>query len=278
MSDLPSPKYHIGQSVYASREDTTVKQFPCPDCLGSGEWTITTPAGDTMKAACRRCSDPYSNDRDLLSLKYTEHVPGFQGLTIGSVEIKTHDYDGNPSVRYMCRETGSIWDEHRLHETSEMALAEATAKCDEANAKMALTPERTKAKRLSAYRFAEGKFEISEHLIWDAWYAYRRLREDLEGWVEETSGISKDDREAFKDILKWDIDHRDWPKLGQFIRAARRATDGDVSELSALLGELGELAIFDVEKNIARSPLTQAPCDVLPDTSAGQSAGPQKEE
>jgi hypothetical protein len=44
-------KYEIGQRVFAARVSYTSTLVPCPDCLGSKEWTVTTPSGESWKCS-----------------------------------------------------------------------------------------------------------------------------------------------------------------------------------------------------------------------------------
>ena len=61
MTDIPVPKYAIGDVVYRPRVDHATESLPCPDCLDSKRWTATSPAGEQHEIACPRCSDQYAH-------------------------------------------------------------------------------------------------------------------------------------------------------------------------------------------------------------------------
>jgi len=122
-------KYSVGDVVYHGRNETVARRTECPDCKGTKEWAVTTPAGDTMTTGCATCDTLYGPTGFIE--KY-ERTPKVETLTIGSVRFDSHDSgaDREPAS-YMCRETGvgsgSIWYESRLRATREEAEIDAVA-------------------------------------------------------------------------------------------------------------------------------------------------------
>lgn len=118
-------KFSIGDVVYHGRNTTAPVRVECPDCKGTKEWTVTSPAGQTMTTGCPTCETLYG------STGYTERherFPIVETLTIGSVRYDSHDEE---PVSYMCRETGvgsgSVWYESRLRDNRGDAEADAVA-------------------------------------------------------------------------------------------------------------------------------------------------------
>jgi hypothetical protein len=121
-------KYSIGDVVYHGRNETVAVRTECPDCKGSREWAVTTPAGQTMTTGCPTC-DALGGSRGFIE-RY-ERSPKVETLTIGSVRFNSHEGDDCGQISYMCRETGvgsgSIWYESRLRATREEAEIDAVA-------------------------------------------------------------------------------------------------------------------------------------------------------
>jgi hypothetical protein len=217
MSDLPTPKYKIGDTVYACDLKRVKRQLPCPDCLGSTEWAVKSPAGTEMTVSCPRCTARYwsGTPNDMPSLDYWEHEATTRPLTIGSVRAETHDHDGGPKVTYMCRETGigsgSLWYEDRLYETQAEALEVGQAEAALENSENEKKPERINARKISDMTLISAAIKDADSRVWNAWYSYRRLKEDFEEWGAEAK-LSGDDREAFDHILQREREHRDSPE------------------------------------------------------------------
>jgi hypothetical protein len=256
-SDLPTPRFRIGQVVFLGDTTDQMEAHPCPDCLGSREWTVTTPGGSTLVAPCQRCDSRWTSS-DLPSLSYSIKAPTVRSLTIGSVRIET-DQMPNERVAYMCVETGigsgSIYYEHRLSATHEMALAHATATAALANGSRAATPERMAIARLSNLTIESAVIKNAGSSIWNAWWAYRRLREDVDGCIKEMP--EGDDRRALEDISAWERDHRrNTPELGQLLeRVDSACNSGSIDGLRAWREEFSDLAALAPVKELAGEPL-----------------------
>lgn len=127
---IPTPKFDVGMSVWAAWTVSGQQQDPCPDCLGSGKWSLTMPNGNTQDVQCSTCD---CGRGYIASLKFE---PDVRPLTIGSVRLDTND-KVNP-ISYMCEETGvgsgTIHYESRLFHTHEEAHQHATFLAAEHNA------------------------------------------------------------------------------------------------------------------------------------------------
>jgi hypothetical protein len=128
-------KFDVGSVVWRASTTTEQRHRPCPDCLGSREWTATSPAGAEYKVPCPRCGGGYQSNRDL-SLDYVVHAPCAQRLTIGLVK-PNGSWDSPPRHQYMAVETGigsgSLYNEDDLFASEEEALSVAKARADAAN-------------------------------------------------------------------------------------------------------------------------------------------------
>jgi hypothetical protein len=238
--DFPIPKYRIGQRVFYASEISDTVTHPCPDCLGTKLWKVITPAGAELEAACQRCGS-YSS-RDIPSLQYRTWVASVQPLTIGSIQIDTNAGRGGwreDPVRYMCSETGvgsgSVYNESKLFASEDdakvAAEALAVARCLETEN----TPKRLEQKHFSHLSLKDAELDQCRGTIWQAWYSYRRLREDIEGHLEDQSLTAKELRESVEQAHDWEAQHREPPLLEQLI--AHAALTGD-DKLQAAVKDL----------------------------------------
>ena len=112
-----TPVFKVGDIVHYVRTKNVEKFLDCPDCLGAGEWTTTSPAGIDYSFSCPRCSNRHHHDKHRLG--YYEITYSIKKLTIGSIRIDTNDKK-NP-ITYMCAESGvgsgSIYNEKDFHGT-----------------------------------------------------------------------------------------------------------------------------------------------------------------
>jgi hypothetical protein len=92
-------KFSVGDVVYSVHVFWGEKRVTCPVCLGTREWTITTPDGETWKTDCSVCMRGFSSTGHV-----SEYVDQYtiRQVTIGSVRFDTSEKD----CSYMCVETG----------------------------------------------------------------------------------------------------------------------------------------------------------------------------
>lgn len=125
MSDFQQPKFRVGQKVYFGLAIRTPVGYECPDCLGTGKWAITTPAGESWDTWCQTCSSSALGLGGRL-IKY-EWQPEVVIRTIGSIRMDTNSKED--LFEYMCKETGigsgNIYKESSLFRSESEALAYA---------------------------------------------------------------------------------------------------------------------------------------------------------
>jgi hypothetical protein len=142
MTDLPTPKYKIDDTVFCASRLRQCKKVQCPDCLGHKTWSVTAPSGETWETVCGTCERGYMGSLGVIDRWEVDDY--IQQLTIGSVQIDTANTP-EETVRYMCLETGvgsgSVYYEPHLHPTIEAAkawcLGEANRYADEENKRLA---------------------------------------------------------------------------------------------------------------------------------------------
>lgn len=227
-SDLPTPKYSIGQTVWHPTIAQTVEPLPCPDCFGSKKWAVTTPAGLEMETPCQRCSARYTSGvGDLPKPERIVFKAGTERLTVGGIRAGTQGmshYGGN-GIEYMCRETGigsgSVYTEDKLHETEEAALTVATIQAAEKTEQVAALPDQMKARTLDNLTIECAVAKEAHSSKWSAWFAYRHLAEDVAEAIKP--GVSAAEKvEAVETYLEDDRKYRELPDIGRALEALRK--------------------------------------------------------
>lgn len=240
--DFAPPKYRIGQKVYRASETSSSASHPCPDCLGTGKWKVITPAGAELEASCQRCGT-YSSS-DIPSLKYQTWVAIVQPLTIGSIQIDTaagkdSHWQSDP-VRYMCRETGigsgSVYDERNLFAIEDEARTAAEAMAQARIAKSQESPEALQKKRFSHLPLIDATLETCRKAVWDSWYRYRSLREQMEEYLSDESASAGDTRDEIQSEMDFDLRYRTGKQAFEaVIYAASKVDDPDLKAALAAL-------------------------------------------
>lgn len=121
-------KYSVDDAVYVGRAEWGSEPIPCPDCKGTGKWTVVANSGPSgfWETTCQTCRDwgNYSG-YGTGKVKQSTRIAITEYRTIGSIQVDTN----GDVVRYMCVETGvgsgSIYYEKDLFPTREEALAHA---------------------------------------------------------------------------------------------------------------------------------------------------------
>lgn len=237
---IPHPKYSIGDVVFWPNTVREIELLSCPDCLGTKEWKVVTPAGTELKTKCQRCEP--GGFRDLPRPERVVWKPTVERRTIGSIRIDTAASSYRSPVEYMCRETGigsgTVYDEGRLFPTEEAAMAWAAADAAENTAKEDAKPKSIETVKLSHIRVLDAVLDEAWKQRWDAWYAYRRLSEDVERCVDESSDDTPAERlEALTDALNWERKYREIPGIGVALAKLREAVQM-TPELEAVFATL----------------------------------------
>jgi hypothetical protein len=177
MSDLPTPKYRIGETVYRSAITYETVKLSCPDCLGEWVWHATTPAGVTHLVECPRCQDRYSLTADKLPPLAVQHyAPTVEAILIGSVQARTDD----ARVTYMTSTTGSgsVYSERDLYPTREQAFAVAEAQANLKNAEVEKTAPALTARRFATLPLAGAIAEKLRDNLFESCVSFLSLRAD----------------------------------------------------------------------------------------------------
>lgn len=226
-TDLPTPKYRIGQTVWHPQIDRSVEALPCPDCMGAKKWKVVTPAGLEMETPCQRCALSYGRIADLPRPERVVFKASARQLTIGGVRAGTPgmSHYGDNGIEYMCQETGvgsgTVYTEDKLHETEETALAVATIQAGEQTEKVAAQPDQMEARRLDNLTIECAVAKDAHSAKWNAWYAYRRLAEEVQDALDDKGLTAAERLEAIGEHLDWDTRHRDLPDIGKALERLR---------------------------------------------------------
>lgn len=229
MSDLPIPKYSIGDTVWYASAYTGAEQLPCPDCLGQKLWSVTSPAGGTFQVNCVRCSGSGY-------LEAHTYEPQTRSLTIGSIQIDTANTSDNHRevVQYMCKETGigsgSVYRESLLFRSQEEAEPAAAAL---AKSRIDEMPDRWKQqqadfRRLAKYQLRDAAIKEAEDKAYESERRHGRLLErvcDLDMYpvsgepFNSSTSLTEEQRNAVQESLVW-LEERDAEALLEYRRGA----------------------------------------------------------
>lgn len=245
-SDLPTPKFRIGQTVFYPDTDKAVEQLDCPDCLGVKKWRLEMPSGDTHEVPCQRCCGgmTYSRIDDLPTLNYEVYKPAVRSFLIANIEVRAKGHWDNkgPEVKY--GNSGSQWrEESALYGDEATALTLAKIMAAERNEKAEAKAERIHQRNIGAMKLEDARFDQFKNGHWNAWYAYRDLVGKLEAHLDRTDGRSASDTlEDLRSDVRWDIQYhtkQDRP-LDALVAAVEAAMAGDQSSLAGAYAKLPE--------------------------------------
>lgn len=190
---VPEPRFAIGEKVFIYGITQKRGRHRCPDCLGTGEWPLTTPGGSEVTVSCGRCSWSSS---DIPSLDFSEWTPYVEELTIGSIKIDTAPMHRDEHISYMCEETGigsgSVYYESRIAPTREEAECRGQLEADSRNAEESKSPVRLEKKHLSHVTLKDAEIQHARTESRRARGFYDRIR-DLVNTDEEDEEFIKDE-------------------------------------------------------------------------------------
>jgi hypothetical protein len=232
VSDMPKPKYSVGDTFYVASVQHITAEHPCPDCLGSREWKVTTPAGHELTTPCVRCSSGYSSN-DLPPLKYQAWEGKAELRTVGAIEVKwphNASWDKHP-VRYMAGPGGGwVVTENDTFDTSEQAEGAAKLRAAEENAKIAGQPQALEKRRVGVLQYPDARYDQFKNGMWDSWYAYREIREVIDDILDKKNEhlTTREIRESLEDATRSEWRARNLPALVALVaEAERQAADPD---------------------------------------------------
>lgn len=265
MTDLPTPKFKVGQTVWMPKPTSTQKSMPCPDCLGTRKWKVITPAGSELEAECLRCCG-YSFRDNIKPLTYAEFTPSVQTLTICGMEVSTDPFYGTDDrVQYRCAETwgnggGTLYRESQLHAYEEEAMSVARADCDERNAKRLAQPDVIEELKIGNLKLLDALVVKAQSAIYDSWWAYRHLRDSLKEVIlgedgEELPDERVDKADLLSNIrfqLSYEAKHRSPHDMMDLFEAVQ---DGDLVRAQEETRKINVIMLHEFEA--ARAPETE---------------------
>lgn len=217
---VPIPKYGIGSTFWRARVDSRTEQLPCPDCLDTRVWKVTSPVGTEHEVVCPRCSERSGYTTlgmgRVPSLSYTVYVGAAELFTVRGMDIRSHGHDepGRPDTRisyYSSPRGGSVMYEHQAYDSEETARTVAQLQANEMNAKQTTTVERMEKARFATMRFREAAMEAAHETANNAWWAYTFLKEDVVGSIENDGAGWRDVKDLCTELqrhLEFDHGHR----------------------------------------------------------------------
>jgi hypothetical protein len=238
---IPTPKYSIGQTVFSASIRKVREDLPCPDCLGSREWTARSPAGTEIKTACPRCSVRFGSTDSELSLERWVYTPLVSRLTVGSVRIDTNDL--KHPVEYMCVETGvgsgQVHHEERLFADQAGATEYATFLANDGNAAQPKRADQILQDRCIPLDIPSASRLVFKNGVYASWARYRFLSDDVRELMEE-SGLPEEIKGKLDSMLEWDNTRAGYENLfDDLVKAAAVAAEKHQDE--ALLAALAKL-------------------------------------
>lgn len=237
------PRYAIGTPIFKPYTDSTWEKLPCPDCLGTGQWSATSPAGETFTLGCPRCGS-YTY-HDLPQLTVTRYVGRVRELVISGYEVGR-----DQAVQYKAGEPGDLngfsrWTvgESDVIVDREAAQRQADLLAAVANTKQEATPEALRARHFGNMRLEAAQFDQFQNGLWAAHYHAANLIERVRFALFGTDDRDAEDLQAPEAVLEdlrsaasFDFDyHIDHLPLGTLIRAAAESSDPAVVEAMAKL-------------------------------------------
>lgn len=185
------PAYAVGEAVWVVEQTTGEVTHPCPDCHGTQEWDATSPAGNTIKIVCPRCSSNYSSYEGLHgdklpALSYRKAVFSAKAVNVLGIEIR--DWNGEDRVSYRVKTNGGHYSEKSIYPTEQVAVAVAAINQAESDAKVEASPKAVAVGRFSTVTMLDATVKALGESLWRAWYRARQLVEEAENYLGEEGG------------------------------------------------------------------------------------------
>lgn len=234
MSALPTPKYAVGDTIYTAGIDRTIEKLPCPDCKATGKWEISSPAGEVFVIDCPRCASGHISMTYLPKLAVEAWHPITKAFVIDGLSVRTNPTDWEPAVQYTSG--NNRLPENSVYASEAEAFEHAQGLAVAKNITVSAQPAVMTAKHLSQLTIKTADLDQTWHQRWDAWYAYRDLREKVEEATNSDSGVSASDRLSdLSDEVTWRDRHL--PAVGEALKVLRALTPSSAAadEAFALL-------------------------------------------
>lgn len=235
MTEIPTPRFKVGDTIWYADIERVRKQHPCPDCLGSKVWRAVTPAGSEIEFPCLRCSPGFNRNDEIPSLEYSEFVARPVPMTIASIEVRTgtfaHD-DWRSNITYFNQDgcCGTTIAEHRAFASEEDAMISARLKAAEANEPV-ISAAKLKAARMSSFTYRDAGMEKARRDVWNAWYAPRCLLDQITSLIDDKVLTPREKVEGFEEAYRdYRGNDRDAPseQIDKIMRAAREVLPAEM--------------------------------------------------
>lgn len=211
MSEIPQPKFKVGDTIFVPRYEQNNETIVCPDCNGTQKWKVVMNHGE-YEVKCQRCSQ-YSSDKPF---KRT-YVPTVRAFVIRSMQYETHAYtstgdresrwtyyDGMGSG-YVVREADATDDPIVARAKAEERAAEAQKQFDE---RMTVKEKRNLEYHVLRFPFLEEQ-KLRDQLF-DAGWERDQLIDRVKGlqeWDHRWQNVKKSDQ---LEIQRYLLDDSDW--------------------------------------------------------------------
>lgn len=222
MSALPTPKFAVGDTVYTAGIERSTERLQCPDCKGAGKWEITSPAGEVFAIDCPRCTTgSHISMSDLPKLVVETWHPITRSFVIDGLSVRTNPTEWEPAVQYTSGTNRLV--ENSVFATEAEAFDHAQGLAAAKNIAVSALPAVMTAKHLSKLAIKTADLDQTWHQRWEAWYAYRELRDKVEEATNSDSGRSASDRLSdLSDEVAWR--DKSLPPVGKALQTLRALT------------------------------------------------------
>lgn len=206
-----TPKYQIGQTIYASHTESEQRLHDCPDCLGAKVWQITSPAGETHTVKCPRCGGGFYGlnfDDKIPSLAYRHFVPKVRELTITGYCV--NEYNSGKVKYTSATSSHSSYNFDEADIITDRAVAEmiAQSKADKANEEESRTIEAMRGRAFANLTLEDARLEVFRSQLWNAHYHLGTIMQELRDLLDESEGCSEEKlREKITDHVRWNSDY-----------------------------------------------------------------------
>jgi len=241
----PIPKYAIGDTVYVAIVERSVERLPCPDCFGSGKWSVASPAGGEYTTDCPRCKQTYSLNRNLPSLAVERWVGVAAARPITGIEINAATDTWRSAVEYRSViGQGSYYTmkEADVFASADEAQVVADQQAAEKNVAVEQSPEVLSKRHFASLTLDEGRWDEFKNGIWNTQYhagcLLEKVRECLIGEDGDEDRTDAEALEALRDAARWDFKyHVENLPLLPLVTAALSSSDATVKGAADALPE-----------------------------------------
>lgn len=182
MTEIPKPRFGIGDRVYFASWSTKEESLPCPDCAGTQKWKVVMASGE-LETSCQRCTGYMAN---LPKSRVT--VPEVQSIIVRGMRFSSHTW-GQENVWEYSSQTqgGQIVTDSTAHATYDSAMEEAKIRAAESQRKYEeKNAEQIKRERnLAPLAFMDAEKQVLKESEFDSRYKYDQLQHSIKNMHTE---------------------------------------------------------------------------------------------